>query len=323
MTTNARGFAKWLFVLVAICGSGAWGQGYPNKPIKIIVAQTPGGGNDVFARAIAQKLWERLGQPVTVENKVGAGGNIGADFVAKSAPDGYTLLVAQNGLTMLPWVSKSLPFDVAKDFAPVGIGVTNPMVVVVANNLPVKSIGELIAYARENPGKLFYGSPGVGTPHHLATEWFMAMTGTKIVHVPYKGAAGILVDLISGQVQLLFGAFSSTSPHIRAGKIRAIAIAERQRLEEFKDLPTVGESLPGFEVNFWFGLVAPAGTPDAIVNELSDAQKVIVNMPDVRNVLSRIGFDSNPTSAPEMRRIMTTEIEKWGKVVKGAGIQAQ
>lgn len=323
MSTRAKGFAKWLLVLVATLGSGAWGQGYPNKPIKIIVAQTPGGGNDVFARTLAQKLWEMLGQPVMVENKVGAGGNIGADFVAKSAPDGYTLLVAQNGLTMLPWVSKSLPFDVAKDFAPVGIGATHPMVVVVANSLPVKSINELIAHARENPGKLFYGSPGVGTPHHLATEWFMAMTGTKMVHIPYKGAAGILADLISGQVQVLFGAFSSTIPHIRSGKIRAIGVAERQRLEEFKDLPTVSETLPGFEVNFWYGLVAPAGTPDAIVNRISDAQKLIVSMPDVRKHLARIGFDSNPTSAPEMRRIMTTEIDKWGKVVKGAGIEPQ
>jgi tripartite-type tricarboxylate transporter receptor subunit TctC len=301
----------------------ALAQVFPNKPIRIVVPFTPGGGNDVYGRVIGQKLQERLGQPAVVENKPGAGGNIGAEFVAKSAADGYTLLVVQSGITMVPWVSKSVPFDVLKDFAPLGIGTTQPMVVVVANNIPVKSINELIAHAKANPGRLSYATPGVGTPHHLVTELFMGMTGTKMVHVPYKGASGMLANLMSGEVHVMIGALNSAIPLFQAGKIRALAVAERQRLRQFEDLPTVGESLPGYEANIWYGLMAPAGTPEAITNKLSEEQRAIVNLPAVREQLARVGMDSNPTSAAEMRQIMTTELAKWGKVVKDAGIQPQ
>ncbi|MBI4291403.1 MAG: tripartite tricarboxylate transporter substrate binding protein [Betaproteobacteria bacterium] len=298
-------------------------QVFPNKPIRIVVPFTPGGGNDVYGRVIGQKLQERLGQPAVVENKPGAGGNIGAEFVAKSAADGYTLLVVQSGITMVPWVSKSVPFDVLKDFAPLGIGTTQPMVVVVANNIPVKSIKELIAHAKANPGRLSYATPGVGTPHHLVTELFMGMTGTKMVHVPYKGASGMLANLMSGEVHVMIGALNSAIPLFQSGKIRALAVAERQRLRQFEELPTVNESLPGYEANIWYGLMAPAGTPEAITNKLSEEQRAIVNLPTVREQLARVGMDSNPTSAAEMRQIMTTELAKWGKVVKDAGIQPQ
>jgi len=309
--------------LLAVAAAPVLAQGFPSKPLRIIVPFTPGGGNDVFGRSIAQKLQERLGQPAVVENKPGAGGNIGAEFVAKSAPDGYTLLVTQSGITMVPWVSKSVPFDVLKDFAPLGIGATQPMVMVVANNVPANSINELIAYAKANPGKLSYATPGVGTPHHLTTEMFMGMTGTKMVHVPYKGASGMLADLMSGEVHVMIGALNSAIPLFQAGKIRALGVAERQRLPQFKDLQTVNESLPGYEANIWYGLMAPAGTPDAITNKLSEEQRAIVNLPAVREHLARVGMDSNPTSAAEMRQIMTTELDKWGKVVKAAGIQPQ
>lgn len=315
--------AKWLFLLLALIGSSAWGENYPSKPIRIIVPFTPGGGNDLFARAVGQKLQERHGQPVIVENKPGASGNIGTEIVARSAPDGYTLLLAYPALTIVPWISKSIPFDVMKDFAPIGIGVTLPMVVVVAEKLPIRSINDLIAYAKANPGKLSYATPGTGTTHHVATEMFMQMTGTRMVMVPYKGASGMLADLTSGEVHVMFGALNSTVPLIRAGKIRAIALAERHRLPLFKDLPTVMESLPGYEVNFWFGLMAPAHTPEEITNRLSEEMRAIVNMPDVRERLAGVGFDSNPTSAAEMRKIMVTELERWGKVVKNAGIQPQ
>jgi len=323
MGPHATGMAKWLLVCLTLFASSALSQSFPSKPIRIIVPFTPGGGNDVFARTFGQKLQERLGQPVVVENKPGAGGNIGAEFVARSAADGYTLLVAQNGLTMLPWLSKALSFDIMKDFAPIGIGATLPMVVVVANKLPINSINELVVYAKANPGKLSYATPGIGAPHHLATELFMDMTGTKMVLVPYKGASGMLTDLMSGEVHVMFGALNSAIPLIQSGKIRAIGIAERQRVSLFKDMPTVNESLPGYEVNFWFGLLAPAGTSDAITNKLSEEMRVIVGMSDVRERLAGVGFDSNPTSAAEMRRTMTAELEKWGKVVKAAGIQPQ
>jgi tripartite-type tricarboxylate transporter receptor subunit TctC len=312
-----------LFVLLALSVSCAFSQGYPNRPIKIVVPFTPGGGNDVFGRTVAQKLWDRLGQPVVVENKPGGGSIVGADYVAKSAPDGYTLLVAQQALILLPLVSKSLPFDVMKHFAPVGIGATQPMVVAVTNKLPVHSINGLIAYAKSNPGKLSYATPGIGTPQHLATEWFMSMTGTTMVQIPYKGAAGMLADLMSGEVQVLFGALNSAVPLIQSGKIRAIALAERQRLAQFKDVQTVNESVPGYEETHWYGLVAPAGTPDAILNRLAEEQRAIVNMPDVRKRLANVGMDSNPSTPDEMRRTMEVEFERWGQVAKGAGIAPQ
>ena len=308
---------------LAVPAASVLAQSFPSKPIRIIVAFTPGGANDVFSRTIGQKLSERLGQPVIMENKPGASGNIGAEFVARSAPDGYTLLVAHNGLPMLPWVSKSLPFDVLKDFAPIGIGATISFVMVVANKLPVKSINELIAYARANPGKLSYGTPGIATPHYFGTELFMNMTGTKMVHVPYKGGTGFVAALMSGELQVAFGAPNSSIPLIQTGKIRAIGVTGRQRLPELKDLPTVNESLPGFELSAWFGLAAPAGTPDAITDKLSDEQRAIVSLPEVRARLAGIGFEGNPSSAAEMRRTMIAEFEKWGKVAKAAGIQPQ
>jgi len=323
MNRLAREFARCLLVAGVLCGSCAWSQGYPTKPIKIIVPFTPGGGNDVFGRTIGQKLWERLGQPVVVENKPGGGSIVGANFVSKSAPDGYTILVFPIGLTLVPLVAKSPPFDVIRDFAPVGVGVTQPMVVAVANTVPARSINELVAYVKDRPGKLYYATPGVGTTQHLATEWFMSMTGTKMVQVPYKGAAGVLTDLMSGAVHVMFGALNSAVPLIQSAKIRAIGVAEHRRLPQFKDLPTVAESLPGYEQNIWYGLAVPAGTPDAIVNRLSDEQRLIVSMSDVRDRLAGLGMDSNPSSAAEMRQTILAEIAKWSKVIKTAGIEPQ
>ena len=320
---KARLLAALLALLLLGANSGVSAQGYPNRPIRIIVPFTPGGGNDVFARTVGQKLQERLGQPVIVENKPGAGGNIGAEAVVRSAPDGYTLLLAQNGLTMAPFLTKNMPFDVMRDLAPIGIGVTLPMAVAVAISVPVKSINELVSYAKANPGKLSYATPGIGTPHHLSTELFMSMTGTQMVQIPYKGAAGMLTDLMSGQVQVLFGALNSMLPHIQSGKIRALAIAERQRNPILKDTPTVNESIPGYESVLWFGLMAPAGTPEAIVNKLSEEQRIIVSLPEVRERLAAVGFDGNASSSAEMRKIMTGDLEKWGKVVRDAGIKAE
>ncbi len=315
------------FVLIAVAMTGiaavpAMADSFPSKPIHVIVPVTPSGGTDVYARLLSAKLQERLGQPFIVENKPGAGGIIGHEFVAKSAPDGYTLLMMSNAITMVQSVSKSLlAYDVLKDFSPIGVGATVPVVVVVANKVPVNSIAELIAYAKANPDKLSYGSPGVGTPHHLATLWFMNMTGARMFHVPYKGAAGMLASLITGELDVAFAALTSAAPHIRAGKIRAVAVAEHQRLAPFKDLPTVSESLPGYEVNMWFGTLAPGGTPDAVANRLSTEQRTILNEPEMRERLANLGFDSNPSSPAEMRQIMATEVARWTKVAKAAGIQ--
>lgn len=301
----------------------AMAQTFPSKPLRIVVPFTPGGGNDVYARAVGTKLAERLGQPVIVENKPGAAGNIGAEFVAKSPPDGYTLLLAQNGLTMAPHLSKNLPFDVMRDLVPIGIGATLPLAIAVSPSVPAKNIPELLAYAKANPGKLAYATPGIGTPQHLATEWFLNLTGTQMVMVPYKGAAGMVTDLISGEVQVLFGAINSILPHYKSGRIRIIALGERQRHPQFKDIPTVNEAVPGYETGFWFGLMAPANTPEAIVSRLSDEQRAIVAMADVRERLAGAGFDVMPSNAAEMRRVMTSEYERWGKVVRDANIRME
>ena len=320
---NQRLLTAGLVLALLGVNTAVLAQAYPNKPIRIIVPFTPGGGNDVYARTVGQKLSERLGQPVIVENKPGAGGNIGAELVARAAPDGYTLLLAQNGLTMAPSLSKSLPFDVMKDLAPIGIGVNLPMGLAVSNSLPVKSVPELIAYAKANPGKLHYATPGIGTPHHLSTEMFLSMTGTKMEQVPYKGAAGMIPALMTGEVQVLFGALNSMLPHIQSGKIRGLALGDRQRNPILKDLPTVAESVPGYESVFWFGLMAPGGTPEAILNKLSEEQRVIVNLPDVRERLAKVGFEPNATTPNETRRIFAEELEKWAKVVKDAGIKPE
>lgn len=312
-----------LSALLLAAGGQALAQAYPSRPIKIIVPFTPGGGNDVYARTVGQKLSERLGQPVIVENKPGAGGNLGAEAVAKSPADGYTLLLAQNGLAMAPHLSRTLPFDVLKDFAPIGIGVSLPMAVAVTNNLPVRNIAELLAYAKANPGKLSYATPGTGTPQHLAGEWFLSLTGTQMVMVPYRGASGMVTDLISGQVQVLFGAINSLLPHHQSGKVRIIALAEHQRHPALKDIANINETVPGYETGFWFGLMAPANTPEAILNRLSDEQRAIVSLPEVRERLAGAGFDMAPTSSSEMRRTLAAETQRWGQVVRDAKIKVE
>jgi tripartite-type tricarboxylate transporter receptor subunit TctC len=296
---------------------------YPTKSIRLIIPFSPGGGTDTFGRIVGQKLQERLGQAVVVENKPGAGGNIGADMVAKSSPDGYTLLLAQDSLAVVPWLFKSLPFDVTKDFAPIGIGVFMPMVLVTSNKLPATSLSELVAYAKANPGKLSYGSPGTGTAHHLNFETFLTLTGTQMVHVPYKGATPMMADLTSGNVDVAFSAVSSAQPMLQANRIRILAVADRARLPQMKEVPAIAETYPGYMANVWFGLMAPAGTPQDITNKLSAEMREVLNLPDVRERLTGLGYQIKPTTPDEMRHIMNAEYEKWGKVVKAVGIQAE
>jgi tripartite-type tricarboxylate transporter receptor subunit TctC len=297
-------------------------RAFPDRPIRIIVPFTPGGSNDVLARALAPDLQARLGQPVVVENKPGAGGNIGIEYVAKSPADGHTLIVVSNGVTMTPWIQAELGYHPLR-LAPVTIAVTLPMVVTVNTALPVRSAGELVAYAKTNPGKLSYATPGSGTPHHLAGELFKHLTGIEMVMVPYKGTAGIALDLIAGRVNVLFSALDTMRPHILAGKIRAIGIAERKRLAAFPDLPTIGETVPGFEVHFWLGLMAPEGTPQAVTDKLAEGIRAALSVPEVKARLENTGMIVEPTSPQAMGSIMKSDYEKWGKVVKAAGIQAK
>lgn len=310
------------FVSQALLASESRAQSrYPDRPIRIVVPYSAGGGNDVLARTVAPRLQERFGQPVIVENKPGAGGNIAVEFVARSPADGYTLIVANNGFTMTPWIQKNLFFNPV-NFAPVSITVVLPMGFAVNNDLPVNSISEFVAYAKANPGKLSYGTAGAGTPHHLAMELFQISTGTKMVMVPYKGAPGMMLDLIPGRINALFSGLDSMLANHLSGKIRLIAVGERARLARLPEIPTVSETIAGVEAQIWLGFAAPRDTPVSITRRLSDEIRGAVTQPDAIAALTKLGYEIRPSTPEEMRASMQADYEKWGKVVATAGIKA-
>ncbi len=310
-----------LIALPALAQSDA---AFPARPIRLVVPFAAGGGNDLLARVISQRLQTAWGQPVLVDNKPGAGGNIGADFVAKSAPDGHTLLLATNTLTINPAIFATIPFDVRQDFAPVALAAATPFVLLVNNELPVKSVRDLIAHARAKPGKLSYASVGIGTPHHLGMELFKSLTGTDIVHVPYKGSVTALTDLSSGQVQVMLASINAAMPFMQGGKVRAIAIAEPKRIESARDLPTVIESgVPGYEITAWYAVLAPARTPPEIVRKLGDEIFKVMGESDTRERLRPAGFEIVRGNAAELRALISSDIDKWAGVVKSAGIKPE
>lgn len=310
-----------LIALPALAQSDA---AFPARPIRLVVPFAAGGGNDLLARVISQRLQTAWGQPVLVDNKPGAGGNIGADFVAKSAPDGHTLLLATNTLTINPAIFATIPFDVRQDFAPVALAAATPFVLLVNNELPVKSVRDLIAHARAKPGKLSYASVGIGTPHHLGMELFKSLTGTDIVHVPYKGSVTSLTDLSSGQVQVMLASINAAMPFMQGGKVRAIAIAEPKRIESARDLPTVIESgVPGYEITAWYAVLAPARTPPEIVRKLGDEIFKVMGESDTRERLRPAGFEIVRGNAAELRALISSDIDKWAGVVKSAGIKPE
>ena len=297
-------------------------QAYPNKPIKILVGYAPGGGSDIIARLIAQNLQVRLGQPVIVENRPGAGGNLAIELVAKSRPDGYTLLVTPNTFTMAPALFSKLSFDVVKDFAGVGIIATSPMVVIVSPQVPISSVAELIQYAKANPGKLSYSTPGIGTPQHLGTELFKAMTGTDIVHIPYKGGAPAVAAVVSNEVPLSFAAINSAKPFIDMGRVKALATSESKRYVQL-GLPTVSATVPGYDVGIWYGVVAPVGTPKAIIDRLNAELVAIVQIPEVKEQMAKQGYDSAVAPPAEMESQIRSEVDKWIRAARTAGVKQE
>lgn len=301
----------------------ATAQTFPARPIRLIVPFAAGGGTDLLARIISQESQKTWSQPVVVENKPGAGGNIGADFVAKSAPDGYTLLLGSNTLAMAPYISKAMPFDVQKDLAPVAMLTATPFMVVVNPALPVKSIAELIAYAKANPGKLSYATPGIGTPHHLGTELFKAMTGTSMVHIAYRGGLPALTDVISGQVPVMWLTINAAIPQMNAGKIRGLAVAEPKRLASMKDMPTVAETLPGYEVSAWYAVFARSGTPALVVEQLSAELQRIYSVREVLERLTPLGYQGATSGPAPLAATLADDLKKWGKLVREAGIEPQ
>jgi tripartite-type tricarboxylate transporter receptor subunit TctC len=313
-----------LAAALAVAASGAYAQAYPSKPIRWIVPFPPGGSTDLLARVVGQKLTEAWGQQVIVENKGGAGGTLGAAEVARAPADGYTLLMGAIHHTIATSVYPKLPYDFQRDFAPITVVAIVPNVLVVNPSVPANSTKELIAYAKANPGKLSYGSAGMGTAHHLIGEQFNLQAGVNILHVPYKGSAPAVADLIGGQVQLMYDTVASCLPHIKSGKLRPLAVATAKRSAALPDVPTIAESaLPGFEVTTWFGALAPAKTPNEIVVKLNAEIVKILAMPDVRKRLLEAGAEPVGNSPGEMAAQIKRETEGFAKIVKQAKITAE
>jgi len=301
-------------------------QSYPAKPIRFVVPYPPGGSVDIAARALGQKLTEAWGQPVVVDNRAGAGGNIGADLVAKSPADGYTLLmgaVATHAIN--PTLYGKLPYDPVKDFTPVALVVQVPNILVLNPSVPAKSVKELIELARAKPGALNFGSGSTGSTGHLAGELFNTMAGVKMVHIPYKGAAPAMADLLSGQVQLMFDNLANALPNVKAGRLRALAVTTLARSPAVPDLPTVAESgLPGFDLTTWFGVMVPAGTPPDIVAKLNAEIVRALNSNDMRERLEKMGAEPPTNNTPEhFAAFIRTEAAKYAKVVRDSGAKVE
>ncbi len=312
-------------VLLVVAAGAACAQTYPERPIRLVVPFPPGGGSDIVGRTIAQKLGDVLGQQIIVDNRGGAGGNIGTDIVAKAVPDGYTLVMALSGpFSINGSLLGKLPFDPLKDFALITLAGATPNLLVAHPSLAAQSVRELIALAKASPGRINFASSGLGTPAQLAGELFNTMAGVKLVHVPYKGAAPALTDLLAGQVQLMFSTMPPALPHAKAGKLRAIAVTSAKRSLTTPELPTIAEGgLPGFEAITWYGMAAPAGTPPAIVRKLNAEVVKLLHLPDVRDRLLATGTEAAGTSPAEFAAYIKSEIVKWAKVIKESGARAE
>jgi len=333
LTQTPRPFAGLAHVaslaLLAVLASGlgaapATAQPYPSRPIRMIVPFTPGTGIDILARTVGQKLAERLGQPVLIDNKPGASGNIGSDLTAKSPPDGYTLMMTVNTYASNASLYRNLPFDPVKDITPVMQITVGAMALGVNPAMPVHSVPEFIALAKSQPGKLFYGSPGVGTPHHLLMELVKQSTGIDVVHVPYKGSAGFVTDLLSGQVPVAFLPIHTALPHVRAGKLRLIAVAGSKRSTFAPEIPTLAESgIKSVDPDLWYGLMAPGGTPREIIDKLYRDILAIATLPEVRESLTKQGMDVVTSTPDQFGLLVKSDLERWARLIRETGITAE
>lgn len=306
----------------ALCGS-AQAQGYPSKPVTIVVPFAPGGATDIMARQLAERLHKRLGQPVIVENKAGAGTMIASEYVAKAAPDGHTVLLAASSLGIAPSLYSKVNYDPVKDFTPISLVASVVHVLEVHPSVPVRNVAELIAWIKANPGKVNYGSVGAGTSTHLESELFNTMAGVKMTHVPYKGSAPALMDLVGGNLQVMFDAWASSGPFIKDGKTRLLAVTTAQRSKILPDVPTVAESgLPGYEAMPWLGFVAPAGTPAAVVGKFHAELMEVLKEPEVQAKFRSLGLDIIGNTPQEFGEFIRKDIVKWAKVIKESGAKA-
>ena len=319
MTTNLR--KRFAIAFAALCLAGAaWAQDYPTKPIRVIVPYSAGGGADILARLVAQQLSERLKQPVVVENKGGASNTIGMQQVLSAGADGYTLGLATPVFVMTPSLMKNHPYDTLKDFTPVAMIGFTPMVLVVHPSVPAKNVKELVALAKAKPGSLNFASLGAATTQGLAASMFNFMTGIDAVQVPYKGSAPGVTDLLAGNVQFMFNALPSMLGHVQTGKLRALGTTGAKRAPQLPELPTVGETVKGYEVVTWYSFVAPAGTPRAIVDKLNREISAIVETPAVREKLREQGLEADAMKPDELAKHYQSETAKWAKVIRDANI---
>jgi tripartite-type tricarboxylate transporter receptor subunit TctC len=313
-----------LAAALGLAATSLGAQGFPTQPIRLVVPFAPGGGNDILARAIAPRMAEILGQPVLVDNKPGAGGNIGADLVAKSAADGHTILIASNQVTINPALGVKTPFQVERDFAPVGLIASVPIVLVAARSQPYDNLQDFIRYAKEHPGKVSYSSPGAGTPQHLAGEVFARMTGTSLVHAPYRGTGPAVTDVVGGQVQATFGTLPSVMSFVQAGKLKALGIAGQKKSALLATVRTFGEDgLKGYDAELWYCLLAPAKTPAPVVARLNAALNQALQSPKVAEQLARQGFEAATSTPEQLKATLQQDLARWHRVISEHQIKVE
>lgn len=313
-----------LLALIGVSTQGVLAQGYPARTIRLVVPSSPGGGTDITGRILAQKLSEQLGQQVVVDNRAGAGTTIGNDIVAKSAPDGYTLLMGISTLAINPSMYSKLPYDALRDFAPISQAVAVPNILTVHPSVPAKTVKEFIALAKAKPGSITFGSAGLGTSPHLSGELFKTMARIDMVHVPFKGSGQSVISLLAGEIGANFPSVPTAIPYIKAGKLRALGVTTVKRTQALPDVPSIAEAgLPGYEATQWFGVLAPAATPRAIIDRLYQEVSRALRTPDVKGHLNADGAEVVASTPEEFAGYIKSETEKWAKVIKAAGITPQ
>lgn len=310
-----------------IAASASWSKditSYPNRPVRLVVPFVPGGTADTLARIVSDKLHLRLGKPIVIDTRAGANSVVGCEIVAQSNPDGHTLIIVAAGFAVNPSLRKTLPYDSIRDFAPVGLVGSGPYMLVAHPSIPANTVSEFIAWGKARPGQVSYASTGIGSPPHLAMELFKTMAGIDFVHVPYKGGGAIIPDLLSGRVPMLFSSISTGAPHLRSGKLRAIAMTTRKRSAAMPDVPTFDESgLKGYDVTGWYGLLAPGKTPAAIVNRVNRELQQVLADGETLKKLAQAGIEPAPGLPAEFAALIKAEIPKWAKVMKAAGVEPE
>ena len=308
--------------IALLCGAAS-AQTYPSRPIRVVVPFTPGTGMDIIARNVGPKLSDRLGQPVVIDNRPGASGNLGAELVAKSAPDGYTLMISGNPLVVSPHLYRNVPYKPLTDFAPISLAAYGTLLLVAHPGTKINSVADLIAQAKANPGKITYASPGIGTPHHMSMELLKDLTGTNLLHVPYKGSAGAVTDTLGGQINVMFIPIHIATPFVKSGKLKGLAVGSGKRHPTAPDLPTLQEvGVKGADVDMWYGYLGPKGTPGAVVSKLDGELRAILALPEIKAALGNVGMDATSSTPAEFAALMKREDTRWAAVIKKNNITA-